>query len=93
MTDVYKRALVQRNLMFGWFLAFFPVFMLFEAAGADLDIGFLIYAAGFLIVGLRVFIFNCPHCGHNLFRRWGFSWPWPHKICSKCGADLAGEQQ
>lgn len=33
--------------------------------------------------------FNCPKCGKNAFFRGPFVVPWPNRICTRCGEDLA----
>lgn len=33
--------------------------------------------------------FNCANCGKNAFFRGPFVIPWPNRICSRCGLDLA----
>lgn len=33
--------------------------------------------------------FNCPRCGKNAFFRGIFVVPWPNRICTRCGLDLA----
>lgn len=33
--------------------------------------------------------FNCRTCGKNAFFRGIFVIPWPNRICTRCGSDLA----
>jgi ribosomal protein S27AE len=33
--------------------------------------------------------FNCAKCGKNAFFRGPFVIPWPNRLCSRCGLDLA----
>ncbi len=33
--------------------------------------------------------FNCGQCGKNAFFRGPFVIPWPNRICTRCGLDLA----
>ena len=46
----------------------------------------------FLYFGLKSFFIACPRCGRSVFEtRWGplcVFYPWPRRICSKCGGDL-----
>lgn len=33
--------------------------------------------------------FDCPRCGKNAFFRGPFVVPWPNRMCTRCGEDLA----
>lgn len=47
-------------------------------------------AIGLLLVANAPMLrFNCPRCGKNAFFRGIFVVPWPRRICSRCGQDLA----
>lgn len=42
-----------------------------------------------LIANAPMLRFNCPTCGKNAFFRGMFVVPWPNRICTRCGRDLA----
>lgn len=42
-----------------------------------------------LISNAPMLRFNCPRCGKNAFFRGPFVIPWPNRICTRCGLDLA----
>lgn len=42
-----------------------------------------------LIANAPMLRFNCPRCGKNAFFRGPFVIPWPNRICTRCGLDLA----
>jgi hypothetical protein len=42
-----------------------------------------------LVANAPMLRFNCPTCGKNAFVRGVFVLPWPARICSRCGTDLA----
>ena len=42
-----------------------------------------------LIANAPMLRFNCPDCGKNAFFRGMFVVPWPNRICTRCGRDLA----
>lgn len=42
-----------------------------------------------LIANAPMLRFNCPRCGKNAFFRGMFVIPWPNRVCTRCGLDLA----
>jgi len=42
-----------------------------------------------LVANAPMLRFNCPRCGKNAFFRGIFVIPWPNRVCSRCGHDLA----
>lgn len=42
-----------------------------------------------LVANAPMLRFNCPRCGKNAFFRGIFVIPWPNRVCSRCGRDLA----
>lgn len=52
----------------------------------------LAFAAAIVILILAnapMLRFNCPQCGKNAFFRGILVVPWPNRICTRCGTDLA----
>jgi ribosomal protein S27AE len=52
----------------------------------------LAFAAAILmlvIANAPMLRFNCPRCGKNAFVRGVFVIPWPNRVCTRCGLDLA----
>ena len=53
----------------------------------------LAFAAAIILLVLTnapMLRFNCPDCGKNAFFRGILVVPWPNRICTRCGLDLAG---
>ena len=44
-----------------------------------------------IALNTRIWRYDCPTCGSNLFLRSGFPMPWPNARCSQCGTDLAAD--
>ncbi len=42
-----------------------------------------------LVANTPMLRFNCANCGKNAFFRGPFVIPWPNRICTRCGLDLA----
>ena len=42
-----------------------------------------------LVANAPMLRFNCPRCGKNAFFRGPFVIPWPNRVCTRCGEDLA----
>ena len=56
------------------------------------SIPFFICAVILIIMNFRIWRYNCPRCGSNLFMRKWISLPWPNAICSHCDLDLKADQ-
>lgn len=54
-------------------------------------IPFAVTALVLFYANRRLGSFACPRCGSNLFVRGMIALPWPNKVCSRCGLDLASE--
>ncbi|TAD71444.1 MAG: hypothetical protein EAY70_14260 [Sphingomonadales bacterium] len=44
-----------------------------------------------LIANAPMLRFNCGRCGKNAFFRGVVVVPWPNRICTRCGLDLAAD--
>jgi uncharacterized membrane protein YccF (DUF307 family) len=75
-----------------WVLILFASFPLwmgvlqswFGAAGVFTGLAFT-FAQGLVLL----LVLTCPNCGRSLFKRGNLrAFPWPVKVCSKCGYDL-----
>jgi predicted RNA-binding Zn-ribbon protein involved in translation (DUF1610 family) len=76
-----------------WMLGALTVAVLFVAVVEQFvghsTIAFAIAIIGLIAANRQMLGFNCPQCGKNLFFRGMFVVPWPNRVCTRCGLDLA----
>ena len=51
---------------------------------------FAVVAVVLIAINFRLWRYDCPRCGSNLFMRKVFIMPWPNATCSQCGLRLKG---
>lgn len=88
---VYQAAKAHVGLLLAITAAGVVATILFEQA---FDHSILPFAATALVLfwaNRRLALFVCPRCGSNLFVRERIALPWPNRVCSRCGLDLASE--
>jgi ribosomal protein S27AE len=44
-----------------------------------------------LVANAPMLRFNCSRCGKNTFFRGLLAVPWPNRVCTRCGLDLASQ--
>ena len=49
---------------------------------------FAIVIVVLIALNTRIWRYDCPKCGSNLFMRGVLPLPWPNATCSECGTDL-----
>lgn len=88
---VYRAALAHVRLLLGITVLDIVVTILIEQVTGHTAIPFALTALALLLANRRLARFACPRCGNNLFVRERIALPWPNKVCSRCGLDLATE--
>lgn len=88
---VYRAALAHVRLLLGITALGIVVTILIEQRTGHTTIPFALTALALLLANRRLARFTCPRCGSNLFVRERIALPWPNKVCSRCGLDLAAE--
>lgn len=89
--QVYRTAVKLTGLAVVSFVLIIPVSIVSSELGFDPALGFVIFGLFALYFNLRIYNLSCPNCGKNLFRRGIFYYPWPNRVCRKCGTDLAAK--
>lgn len=87
--NIYRLATTHVRLMLAATLLGVVVTILYERQFGHTLVPFIASAAFLLFLNRRISRFTCPRCDSNLFIRKGWAWPWPNRICSECGLDLA----
>ena len=87
----YRAALAHVRLLLGITALGIAATILIEQWTGHSTIPFALTALALLLVNRRLARFACPRCGSNLFVRERIALPWPNKVCSRCGLDLAAE--
>ena len=88
---VYQAARAHVGLLLAITAAGVVITILSERAWGHSTIPFGLTALALLWTNRRLARFSCPRCGSNLFVRKRVALPWPNRICSRCGLDLAIE--
>lgn len=88
---VYRAALAHVRLLLGITALGIVVTVLIEQRTGHTTIPFALTALALLLANRRLARFTCPRCGSNLFVRERIALPWPNKVCSRCGLNLAAE--
>lgn len=89
---VYRAAMAHVWLLLGITFAGVSATIVTDMLYDHSIVPFALTALLLLWTNRRLGRFACPRCGSNLFVRERIALPWPNKMCSRCGLDLAHEQ-
>lgn len=88
---VYRAAMAHVRLLLGITFAGVGATILTDRFYDHSVIPFAVTALALFWANRRMGQFACPRCGSNLFVRERIALPWPNRVCSRCGLDLADE--
>ncbi len=86
---VYRLAVRHAQLMLFALLVTFLFVITIDRMVGHSSLAFAVAIIILIAANSRMRRFNCPTCGKNLFFRGLLVVPWPNKVCTKCGTDLA----
>lgn len=88
---VYRAARAHVRLLLAITMAGVVATILFERQFGHSTVPFIATALVLFAANSRLARFACPRCGSNLFVRERIALPWPNRVCSRCGLDLAAQ--